>query len=30
MYSKSEACAKTGDLLTASFPIKLGVRQGVN
>ena len=24
MYSKSEACVKTGDLLTASFPIKLG------
>ena len=30
MYSKSEACAKTGDFLTASFPIKLGIRQGVN
>jgi hypothetical protein len=30
MYSKSEACVKTGDLLIASFPIKLGVRQGDN
>jgi hypothetical protein len=30
MYSKSEACVKTGDLLTVSFPIKLGVRQGDN
>jgi hypothetical protein len=30
MYSKSEACVKTGDLLTASFPIKLGERQGDN
>ena len=30
MHSKSEACVKTGDLLTASFPIKLGVRQGDN
>ena len=30
MYSKSEACAKTGDFLTASFPIKLGIRQGIN
>ena len=30
MYSKSEACVKTGDLLTASFSIKLGVRQGDN
>jgi hypothetical protein len=30
MYSKSEACVKTGDLPIASFPIKLGVRQGGN
>ena len=30
MYSKSEACAKAGDFLIASFPIKLDIRQGVN
>ena len=27
---KSEACVKIGNLLTTSFPIKLGVRQGDN
>ena len=30
MYLKSEACVKYGNLLTASFQIKLGVRQGDN
>ena len=30
MYKNSQACVKTGHLLTNSFPITLGVRQGDN